>query len=268
VDHASFLQGILSNGRQTWGEIPKVVHHVYKENLEFGPWPNEIWKASYNSWKKYFPQPEYKHFFWGDNEMNAFFQKKCPDHWQAYSTETRDIVRSDLSRYCLLSKIGGIYADLDYEARHNFYEYLMPGMVNLVESPYQSESVQNSLMASPPGLPYWDKLMNVVDTRISSGSVEENILAAAGPALLDRLPETHDSLRVHVLPCNNFQRATHISNGEEESADRKGCSLLKAGSEDIDLMGIHWGTSVYNHVADEQDIENKFKAFRTVRDPM
>lgn len=263
MDTMSLLQGLAPGMVQTFGEIPKIIHHVYKTNLEFGPWPNEIWKESYSSWKKYFPPPEYKHFFWGDKQMNAFFLKKCPEHWEAFSSEARDIVRSDLSRYCLLSKIGGIYADLDYEARQNFYEHLMPGMVNLVESPYQSETVQNSLMASPPGLPYWEKLMGLVDARSSQ---EKNILKAAGPALLDELPETHNELMVHKLPCNSFQRATHITNGEEESADHKGCRILNTDVDDISLMGIHWGTSVYSNPEDTKDIARKFQDFRSAKE--
>jgi len=238
-------------------------------NLELeqnGPWPNKIWKASYDSWKKYFPEPEYRHFFWDDQDMNKFFKAKCAPHWESYTEERRDIVRADMARYCLLSRIGGIYADLDYEPRQNFFEQLVPGMVNLVQSPYQSESVQNSLMASPPGLPYWDKLLSIIDVRRLAEETEPNVLLAAGPCLLDMLPETRNDLMVNILPCNSFQRATHLIGGEEESAENKGCALLRKGQDEKNLMGIHWGTSVYaGSVADKSDIEILFDAFHHLK---
>lgn len=255
-DALSFLQGPASaRGRHvhspTVGAIPKIVHHIYKTNLEHGPWPYKIWETSYASWKTFFPEPEYTHFFWSDNDMDVFFEKRCRRHWKTYNDEERYIVRSDLSRYCLLSKIGGIYADLDYQVRRNFFKHLEPGKVNLVESPYLGETVQNSLMASPPGLPYWEKLMDLVDSR---SVPEENILLAAGPRLFDKLPDTHDEAQVHVLPCNRFQRATHTSNGQDQEAANKGCLLLNFGWDDDKLMGIHWGTSSYFEQADSRDI--------------
>jgi FkbM family methyltransferase len=234
------LENLGREARRIADAIPKIVHHVYKTDISNGPWPNELWKTSFLAWKKFFPEPEYKHIFWSDDEVAAFIQEECSDFSQEFSAEKREIVKSDFSRYCLMWKLGGIYADLDYMPMRNFYEDLSPGMVNLVESPYRSETFQNSLMASPADNEYWEKLMRLATYTMKAS----NILLAAGPQLLDVLPLTHNASMVHTLPCNEFQRATHLN--EERAARSKGCRSLKPEDvADKSLKGIHWGTVSY-----------------------
>lgn len=222
------------------GRIPKIVHHIYKLDLSHGPWPNKIWQASFNSWLHHFPEPEYEHLFWPDTNASEFFRLRCPDHYATYRSAQRDIVRADLARYCILSSLGGIYADMDYEPRKNFYDRLVPGAVNLVQSPYSSETFQNSLMASNPGNDYWGRLLNLAVGRTRK---KNDVLLVSGPQLLEGLSDTHDPKKVHMLPCNEFQRATHSYPLEAQSARRKHCRLLQASdADDGTLMGIHWGT--------------------------
>jgi hypothetical protein len=221
--------------------VPKIVHHIYKYDISQGPWPNTIWEQSFLSWKKYFPEPEYRHIFWSDAKTLAFVQTECGQFSSFFSAERRDIVKSDFSRYCILWRLGGIYADLDYMPRKNFYEDLRPGMVSLIQSPYHSETYQNSLMASPAGYEYWEKLMELARYTMKA----TNVLLAAGPQLLEILPLTRNTSLVNVLPCNEYQRATHPA--ERGSAIRKGCRLLRPEDvSDDSLKGIHWGTTSYS----------------------
>lgn len=226
------------------GQIPKVVHHIYKSDLSgpFAKWPNTIWKQSYDAWKTFFPEPEYTHMFWSDDQTLSFVQESCPKWHKAFIHEKRDIVRADFARYCILWQLGGIYADLDYEPLQNFYNDLEPGKVNLIQSPYRSETYQNSLMASPASHPYWEKLMDLAKFTMNS----KNILLAAGPQLLETIPLTHDSSVVHGLSCNSFQRATHTDDIEKAASMKKGCKSLEATDfADLELKGIHWGTVSY-----------------------
>jgi hypothetical protein len=193
------------------------------------------------AWKKYFPEPEYEHKFWNDDEVATFIDDECSRFSEAYDKEQRVIVRSDFSRYCILWRIGGIYADLDYMPLENFYADLKPGVVNLIESPYRAETVQNSLMASPPHHPYWAEIMDTARYTMRAS----NVLLAAGPRLLDVSPQTHNLSAVHILPCNEFQRVT--KSVEEKVASEKGCKLLRPEAlHDGSLKGIHWGTVSYD----------------------
>lgn len=275
------------------GAIPKVVHHIYKVNLrKNGTWPNRIWKASFDSWIKLFPEPEFKHIFWSDATAGKFFRKRCSKHYSVYKdackkqTEKkgkraslldhattlgehvlpmslcREIVRADLVRYCILHHVGGIYSDLDYEPRRNFYKDLQMNVVNLVQSPYKSETLQNSLMASPPGHWYWEK---VLESARGPARLKTDVLEISGPRLLEAVNETHDQKIVHQLPCNEFQRATHSAGGESESAEDKGCKMLKATDvDDDDLRGIHWGTISWNAHGLNPQAMQLFKAFHDV----
>lgn len=229
--------------------IPKIVHHIYRVDLSAKSlngsavvWPNKIWEVSYNAWMKYFPEPEYEHIFWPDENVTAFFKERCPEHFDLYRSKYIAIERADISRYCILKELGGIYADLDYEPRQNFFKDLSPGTVNLLQSPYISETVQNSLMASPPHHAYWKKLLDHAAKRPEVGSV----LQVSGPQLLDSLQETHirsGPHKIHVLPCNQFQRATKYVAAETRSSLTKGCRVLAPSDfKDKTLKGIHWGT--------------------------
>jgi hypothetical protein len=222
--------------------VPKLIHHIYRTDLSEGPWPNTVWEHSFYAWKKWFPEPEYKHIFWDDAKTTSFVASDCPEFSKTFAAETRDIVRSDFSRYCILWKLGGIYADLDYMPLRNFYDDLKPGMVSLLQSPYHSETFQNALMASPPDNIYWEKLMNLARYTMKAS----NVLLAAGPQLLEILPLTRNASLIHTLPCNEFQRVTHDSSVEHGSAVEKDCKFLRPEDiEDESLKGIHWGTVSY-----------------------
>lgn len=237
--------------------IPKIVHHIYKEDISSGPWPNPVWEQSFLAWKAFFPEPEFKYMFWSDEKVANLIEHKCPTHFAAFTSENRSIVRSDFSRYCILWNFGGIYADLDYEPLQQFYADLKPGRVNLIESPYPSETYQNSLMASPPHHPYWAKLMQLAHLTL----VARNVLLAAGPQLLEMLPMTHEASTVHALSCNEFQRATHST----ELSSKKSCRLFKPDDiRDETLKGIHWGTVSYWNLFDNKP-EDKSKLPRELR---
>lgn len=237
----------VKNGVVNLKTIPKIVHHMYKVDLAAkasngkAVWPNKIWEVSYKGWMRHFPEPEYEHIFWPDENVTAFFKARCPEHFDLYESKQVAIEKVDISRYCILKELGGIYADLDYEPRQNFFKDLSPSAVNLVQSPYISETVQNSLMASPAHHPYWQIVLDTAQKH-QAGSV----LQVSGPQLLDSLMETHietGSHGVHVLPCNQFQRATKFRAQETLSSLAKGCRVLAPSDfEDKTLKGIHWGT--------------------------
>lgn len=218
--------------------IPKIIHtsYIYDPRPQ---WPNPVWKVSYEAMRKHFPDPEYRFYLWNDTTIDELFQEKCGEHhavWMRYKNKN-GIFRSDLSRYCMMKTFGGIWLDLDYEPRANFYEDLAPGRVNLVESPYTAangESVQNSLMASPldaQSRRYWN---DVLTFALKANGVPTQ---ATGPGLLQKSPETEEASVVHKLPCHEFQRKVHPA----RNMTKVGCEPLAADNIG-DAKGIHWST--------------------------
>lgn len=220
-------------------EIPRIIHHVYKVDISNGPWPHDVWKTSYAAWTRFYPAPWYTHMFWDDVSSSIFFLENCPKQYSVYRS-AQEIVRADLIRYCILKTHGGIYADLDYEPRMNFYSDLDSTKVNLVQSPYKSETFQNSLMASRSGHPYWDE---VLEQALMIGPLKQDVLSISGPGLLESINKTFDPEVINPLPCNSFQRATHLLAREFEAATEKHCMKLSIDAvNDRNLKGIHWGT--------------------------
>jgi hypothetical protein len=222
------------------GGVPRLIHQTFRKKLVVGFYPNPVWEKATDSWRRFFPEgdgPGQFHYqFWTDADLITFFKENCereagPLQLAHYRNR---ISISDIGRYCVLYKLGGIYADLDYEPRTNFYDLLDPEKVNLIESPYKHETVQNSLMASPAGMEYWLNVLRQARLQASEKTGDANDMS--GPRLLEGMQATHDPALVHPLPCRQFQRATH-----SEMDVTKGCGVLDIKSAK-EVLGIHWGT--------------------------
>merc|ERR1719161_1932895 len=67
-------------------QIPKIIHHSWKEDLSAAsaPFPQLSFKTSYESWKRFFPTPEYKYMFHTNSDLDHCLQQEFPgmDHLQ------------------------------------------------------------------------------------------------------------------------------------------------------------------------------------------
>mmetsp|Transcript_11535 Transcript_11535/g.14534 ORF Transcript_11535/g.14534 Transcript_11535/m.14534 type:complete len:415 (+) Transcript_11535:140-1384(+) len=178
-------------------EVPKIIHQQWKN--ETVPKKFMKWRRK---WLNMYPKPEYTHMLWTDKNGRQLIKEHYPWFLETYDGYKHNINRADAARYFILHYYGGIYADLDYEAQSNFYEFLPPNQVAMVESPYYwNEKTQNCLMSSPKHDPFWVDLFAV----LMKNAEREEVLEATGPILLDQAMEysVHPS---YILPCENFQR--------------------------------------------------------------
>ena len=177
--------------------IPKIIHQQWKnDNI-----PDKFMKWR-NKFLQYFPEPEFQHMIWTDKKARELIENYYPWFLTTYDGYKHNINRADAARYFILHRYGGIYADLDYEPMINFYEYLPPNQVSMVESPYYwNEKTQNCLMSSPKYDPFWVDLFAI----LIKNAKRKEVLEATGPKMLDEAMKNS----VHptfVLPCENFQR--------------------------------------------------------------
>lgn len=202
----------LSEGVFT-SSLPKIVHQQWRTNVipegNFVKWRGEF--------KRLFPEPEYQHRLWTDKDMHELIATKYTWFLPHYEGYAHNIQRADSSRYFILNELGGIYADLDYKPLTNFWDSLPKNRPGFIESPYKyNEAVQNSLMSSPPGHPFWNITFQVLMERSKSS----NILASTGPSLLDeatrraKVAGLGDGV-VYELPCENFHRVPTGEAGKE-----------------------------------------------------
>lgn len=124
--------------------IPKIIHHTAPTNTN--KW-HPIWNRCLDSWKRWFPEPEYQHFMWNDEDIDNLIQNSYPEYWNLYQSFACHIIKIDFSRHAILHMHGGIYADMDLFCYKNFYDELDSDTV-MLEALAIDEILQNSMMAS------------------------------------------------------------------------------------------------------------------------
>lgn len=171
--------------------IPKIIHQTWKnKNIP------DKWKTYHQSWKDNFPEPEYKHILWTDNDNRNLIKKNYDWFLETYDNYPKNIQRADAVRYFILYHYGGIYADLDCEVRENFYEELSKDKINLAESPYHAGTTMNNLMASNKHNELWlDVFNNLEDKKNIKATI-----ASTGPAILNILKEED----IRILDVDNY----------------------------------------------------------------
>lgn len=179
--------------------IPPIVHQLAPKNRD--KWPS-IWRKCQKSWKREFRKPEYQYQLWDDSKLRRFVKQYYPEHYDFYLELPKKINRIDIARYFILHRMGGIYADMDYECLENFYDRLNSRKASVVESPYHGhERVQNSLMASPKGNSFWLRVILEAKKRFLNG--EKDTMRLTGPNLLGDVVAKYP-LEVSIMPQSKY----------------------------------------------------------------
>lgn len=188
--------------------IPRLIHQTWKTRdvpLEF--------QALQRSWIDRNPGFEYR--FWTDEDIGRFIAEEHPALLPVFHGYADPIARIDLARYLILRRFGGVYADLDFECLRPI-DGLLEGRSFVVglepeEHGRLAKAVERGLprilcpsfLASVPGHPFWDHLLDrLVEARSSA-----DVLDATGPFLLTRAHAAYEGARhgdgaaaVTVLP--------------------------------------------------------------------
>lgn len=134
-------------------KIPKIIHQTWKTKhipKEFQSYHKKI-KTTFK---------EFEHILWTDKDNRDFIEEKFSWFLPIYDGYKKNIERVDAVRYFILYEYGGIYMDLDYSVRTNFYDKLELTKINLVESYFLKDCASNFLMASPPKIDLWKKVFH------------------------------------------------------------------------------------------------------------
>lgn len=180
-------------------DIPKIIHQTAPADKT--KW-NDIWFKCQESWKKYFPDFEYK--MWTDEDLDNLIKNDFLWFYEIYKNYDKNIKRIDIARYFILHKYGGIYADMDYMCFKNFYDLLPKDKVSISESNFpENEYMQNALMISPKEHPFWMNVIKKATERYNINYNNGNILDATGPRLIDSTYEENTDY-VNPLPVQLY----------------------------------------------------------------
>jgi mannosyltransferase OCH1-like enzyme len=212
--------------------VPKIIHFTDKNPVAEWTQVSYITLVSWKSWQKFFPAPEYQTIVSSDADLEKCIMDEFPDFKLRWD-KLHGVEKGDVGRYCMLHKHGGIYADLDYEVRSNFFDEINANgnSVTLLEayrpeSPESKVQVQNALMASPPRHVFWTTVFQRMQLA-PEGEHKWKDLYGTGPrmlsnALQDRLDNNFTDM--HLFPCEKYQRVG-------KCGDYHDLSIQK---------GIHW----------------------------
>jgi len=132
-------------------KIPKIVHQIWLGC----PFPNK-YKAWANSWRRLNPDWEYR--LWTDEDVDGL----CLPNRELYDSITNFGPKSDILRYHILNKFGGLYIDTDFECLKSFDDlsylefYTSVGYLSKIE-------LYPGLMACIPNHPIMEKLTQEID---------------------------------------------------------------------------------------------------------
>lgn len=149
-------------------QTPEFLKRKFGFNIIHQTWKNEhIPKKelnNYKSWPKY--HPEALHILWTDEDNLKLVTKFYPQYLETYNALKLPIQQVDMVRLMYLHRYGGIYADLDYEAKKNIIKHFPKPLtdVMIVESPVLlNEVMQNSLMVSTKlKHPFWKACLDSI----------------------------------------------------------------------------------------------------------
>jgi len=176
--------------------VPRIIHQTAPSDEK--KW-NPVWKLCQESWKRNFPQWEYK--MWTDEDLDTLIRTKYAWFYTIYSNYPKKIMRIDAARYFILYDQGGIYADMDFECVKNFEHVIPQGLAFAAETPFGTfgEVYQNALMGSPEKHEFWIRVFeDLVDH-----SKEPDVLQATGPEVIHRVADANPDL-FQSLQSKNF----------------------------------------------------------------
>ena len=188
----------LATGGESNQKIPKVIHQVW-----IGGKIPEKYKRWTESWLVH--NPDYDYILWDDRKV----QDLSIVSTKVYMSQVNLGAKSDILRYYILEKFGGIYADTDFECLRPIPTRLLcsSGFAGLG---YDNKPVVlNGLIGSEPGsriLQYiLDRLLHNFDYCVNSTN---SILKTTGPymftdVLLNNFLD-YDSSGFVILPSTYF----------------------------------------------------------------
>jgi hypothetical protein len=138
--------------------------------------------------------PEFKHYLYSDAECLAFIKENFDqDVAEAFTVLKPGAYKSDLWRYCILYKRGGVYMDIKlYTSDGVSLKDIIQEMPQLfvLDTDYSSNlcaaklSIYNAFMISPPDNPIFKTCIDRIVACCKERCYTESYLGVTGPCLL------------------------------------------------------------------------------------
>lgn len=173
--------GILQDRYDQWrkgesnisqGSIPKIIHQIWIGSKV--PRYYDAWRAS---WQKHHPDFEYR--LWSETDILKFGLQ----NEEAFVQSPNPGTKSDIARYEILYRLGGIYADTDFECLTRF-DKLNSSTSFFAGQVFSAEpQICNALIGAIPGHKLLELVINSISEPVRGNNISE-IFQKTGPIAL------------------------------------------------------------------------------------
>jgi mannosyltransferase OCH1-like enzyme len=200
-----------------------IPHYIPRKNKSAPREINGVPLVIYQSWQSHIvpkkmketilntlnTNPDFDYYLYSDEDSRKFISKYYDsDVVNAFDSLRPGAYKSDLWRYCILYKLGGVYFDIKMvpivslyklisEHTHVFVKDItVPGNLNKEiqnSSMYSRDCVWNGLMISPPNNKIFKYCIDEIVESCKMRLYRNNDLDITGPCLLGRIIKKYDS---------------------------------------------------------------------------
>jgi mannosyltransferase OCH1-like enzyme len=171
--------------------IPKIIHHIWIGNKSF---PEEFKEFRYKWIDMY---PDYNFIFWNEKLVES---SKLIDEsiFKYYYSDCKIALKSDLLRFKILEKFGGIYIDTDTEPLKKMGdEFLNDEFFSGIQKPYSQIAI--GMMGSEPNNKLVKEyntsvLYNIEDNIKQNGKLTDELWKITGPQFFDEICNKYKEL--------------------------------------------------------------------------
>ncbi|GLE05270.1 hypothetical protein PINS_up014282 [Pythium insidiosum] len=174
--HSRLLQGQGLSETQTIGgdnekpRVPHIIHHIW-----LGPRPiPAVCLAWMESWKKM--HPSWEHRLWRDTDVSELTLR----NQAAFDAAANFGEKSDIARYEILERFGGVYVDVDVECLCAFDALVARFDFIVGVSNTSCVEINNAVIASAPQHPILQRLITKISSDISRRQERAQALAMVG----------------------------------------------------------------------------------------
>jgi mannosyltransferase OCH1-like enzyme len=172
--------------------IPRVFHSIWVGD----PMPDHL-REYVASWTRV--HPSWVHRVWGDGDIDWLQNQDLYDFAEAI-TRDHGQFRSDVARYEILHRYGGVYVDCDFEALQPIDELVM-GVECFAAWETDDVWINNAILGAEPGHPLFADLIDGLSANVKTHRGKRpNILS--GPQYLT--PAMRDRDDVTLFPAEQF----------------------------------------------------------------
>ena len=155
--------------------IPRIIHQIW-----IGGSLPERYAGFARSWAAINPDFDYR--LWNEDSIGRVLDERIGGIFE----KTVNVgAKSDIARYAILEKFGGIYADTDFECLRPMGPLVDRTSFLAGITVDESPQLMNSLMGAAPGHPFLRYLLDSLKEPLLSGK-DEAVLGSTGPHFLSR----------------------------------------------------------------------------------